>query len=191
MEEILEPEDKYALIRDALFRLGGRVRSDVLEGEVCGRKHRWRAEPLVLSSRTYRIYIKILVLKGDVLKTETDSPVGKNIYYELVGKLSKRLELHRCALIAGLVESGKQVPPVLETYRKQGETLLKDFPDLVPKVGEYGSKRFVTWMSTGWKPQAASMLGPLLATEHVLISGEAVIPLKSLTPALREALLLE
>lgn len=191
MEEILEPEDKYAVIRDALFRLGSRVRSDVLEGEVCGRKHRWRAEPLVLSNRSYRIYMKILVLKGDVLKTETDMPVGKNVYYELVGKLGRKVELHRCALVAGLLKSGQQLPPILESYRKQGDGLRKAFPDLVPKIGAYGSKRYVTWMSTTWKPEALGMLGSLLATEYVLISGEAVIPLKTLTPAMKETLLTE
>ncbi len=191
LEEAMEPEDKYAIIRDALFRLGGRVRHDVLEGEVCGRKHRWRAEPVVLSARSFKIYLKILVLKGNILKSEVETPVGKNIYYELVNKLARRLELHRYAIVAGIMKAGEQVPPILESHRKSGTALLEEFPNLIPEVSDYGSKRFVTWMSTKWKPDAVKALSSVLAREFVLISGEAVIPMKSLTEGMKDILMIE
>jgi len=191
LEEIMEPEDKYAIIRDALFRLGGRVRHDVLEGEVCGRKHRWRAEPIVLSKRSFKIYLKILVLKGNILKSEVETPLGKNVYYELVNKLARRLELHRCAIVAGIIKAGKPLPPILESYRKAGTSLIDEFPQLVPKVSDFGSKRFVTWMSTAWSAEARKTLGAALAREFVLIAGEAVIPMKTLTEGMKEVLLIE
>ena len=191
LEEIMEPEDKYAVIRDALYRLGGRVRHDVLEGEVCGRKHRWRAEPIVLSKRSFKIYLKILVLKGNILKSEVDTPLGKNIYYELVSKLEKRLELHRCAIVAGILEAGQPLPPILKSYRKSGTALRVEFPKLVPAISDFGSKRFVTWMSTAWKPDAITALSSMLAREFVLIAGEAVIPIKNLTEGMKEILMIE
>jgi hypothetical protein len=187
----MEPEDKYAIIRDALFRLGGRVRHDVLIGEVCGRKHRWRAEPVVLSERSFKIYLKILILKGHILKSEVDTPLGENTYYELLAKLSKRVELHRCAIVAGIMKAGHTIPPILESYRRPAEALTEQFPSLVPKVTEFGSKRFVTYMSTKWKPEAIQALGSILAREFVLIAGEAVIPMKSLTKAIKEILMIE
>jgi hypothetical protein len=165
MEEVMEPEDKYAIIRDALFRMGGRVRHDVLEGEVCGRKHRWRAEPVVLTNRSFKIYLKILVLKGHILKSEVETPVGKNLYYELVGKIARRVELHRCAVAAGIMKAGHSLPPILESYRKSGRALLEEFPSLVPDVADYGSKRFVTWMTAKWKADATQTLTPMLARE--------------------------
>jgi hypothetical protein len=191
MEEVMEPEDKYAIIRDALFRLGGRVRHDVLEGEVCGRKHRWRAEPVVLTNRSFKIYLKILVLKGHILKSEVETPVGKNLYYELVGKIARRVELHRSAIAAGIMKAGHPLPPILESYRKSGKALLEEFPKLVPEVVDYGSKRFVTWMTTKWKPDATQTLSSILAREYVLIAGEAVIPMKSITKGMREMLNIE
>ncbi len=191
MEEVMEAEDKYAVIRDALLRLGGRVRSDVLESEVCGRKHTWRPEPVTLSQRSYKIYLKILVLNGDILKSETETPLGKNVYYELVGKLARRLELHRCAVVAGILAAGHSLPPALESQRKPGEALKRDFPGLVPAIGDYGAKRFVTWMSTSWKEEAVKALGSRIATSHVLISGEAVIPMKSLSDGLKEIIMME
>ena len=191
MEEIMEPEDKYAIIRDALFRLGGRVRHDVLIGEVCGRKHRWRAEPVILTDRSFKIYLKILILKGHILKSEVETPLGENTYYELLGKLAKRIELHRVAIVAGILKAGHPLPPILENYRRQAESLLEQFPKLVPEVKEFGSKRFVTWMSTKWKADAVQALGSILAREFVLIAGEAVIPMKSLTKAMKEILMIE
>lgn len=191
MEEVMEPEDKYAIIRDALFRLGGRVRHDVLEGEVCGRKHRWRAEPVVLTNRSFKIYLKILVLKGHILKSEVETPVGNNLYYELVGKIARRVELHRSAVAAGIMKAGHPLPPILESYRKSGGALLEEFPKLVPEVVDFGSKRFVTWMTTKWKADATQTLTSILAREYVLIAGEAVIPMKSITPGMREVLNIE
>ena len=191
MEEVMEPEDKYAVIRDALFRLGGRVRHDVLEDEVCGRKHRWRAEPVVLSKRSFKIYLKILVLKGHILKTEVETPVGNNIYYELQNKLARRLELHRCAIVAGLLKSEQNVPPILESYRKAGASLLEEYPQLVPDISDFGSKRFVSWMSTKWNADSVRTLSSILAREFVLITGEAVIPMKSLTKGMKEILMIE
>jgi hypothetical protein len=187
----MEPEDKYAIIRDALYRLGGRVRHDVLEGEVCGRKHRWRAEPIVLSKRSFKIYLKILVLKGHILKSEVDTPVGSNIYYELASKLSRRMELQRYAVVAGILKIGEELAPVLESYRRSATSLMEDYPHLVPEVTDYGTKRFLTWMSTSWTSEAREAMTHLLAREYVLVAGEAIIPLKSLNQGMREALLIE
>ncbi len=187
MEEVMEPEDKYSIIRDALFRLGGRVRSDVLEGEVCGRKHRWRSEPLVLSKRSFRIYLKILILRGEILKSKVEMPLGKNVYYELVSKLARRLELHRSAIAAGILDSDYTVPPILESYRKQAAALKESFAGLVPKVSDLGSRRYLTWMKTEWGSEAASMLGGNLATPHVLIAGEAVIPMRDISGVLEKS----
>jgi len=187
LEEVMEPEDKYSIIRDALFRLGGRVRSDVLEGEVCGRKHRWRAEPLVLSKRSFRIYLKILVLRGEILKSEVETPLGKNVYYELVSKLARRLELHRSAIVAGILDTEYSVPPVLESYRRQAIALKREFSSLVPEVSDLGSRRYLTWMTTKWGAEAASMLGSNLATPYVLIAGEAVIPMRDISGVLEKS----
>jgi hypothetical protein len=187
----MEPEDKYAVIRDALFRLGGRVRHDVLEGEVCGRKHRWRAEPVVLSQRTFKIYLKILVLKGHILRSEVDTPLGKNVYYELVAKMARRVELHRVGIVAGIVGAGETLPPILESHRKAALTLKEEFPTLVPKVKDFGSKRFVTWMSTEWTSEAVKVLSSVLGREFVLVAGEAVIPMKSLTDGMKDVLSIE
>ena len=112
MEEVMEPEDKYAIIRDALFRLGGRVRHDVLEGEVCGRKHRWRAEPVVLTNRSFKIYLKILVLKGHILKSEVDNALVLRFYNPdhhgqtaTLGAYRPIVEARRCNLDEAPIEA--------------------------------------------------------------------------------------
>ncbi len=187
----MEPEDKYAVIRDALYRLGGRVRHDVLEGEVCGRKHRWRSEPVVLSKRSFKIYLKILILKGHILKDEVETPVGNNVYYELTSKISRRIEVHRYAVVAGILQAGYQLPPVLESLRKTAVSLMESYPHLVPELGEYGSKRYVTWMSTQWSSEARETLTQILARRYVLVAGEMIIPLKELNPGMRETLMID